>query len=111
PLEAFYPVIYLEALTVKVRDAGHVANRGAHIAVGLEVDGIKHALGIWAQATEGAKPWACVCSRLTNRGLKGVRIVCCDGLTGFFEAIEATWYQAIVQTRVVYLIRASMRFR
>ena len=110
PLEAFYPVIYLDALVVKIRDGAHVANRSAHIAVGVDLDGIKHVLGIWVQASEGAKFWAGVCAELANRGLKDVLIVCCDGLTGFPEAIEATWPTAMVQTCVVHLIRASMRF-
>jgi putative transposase len=110
PLEAFYPVIYLDALVVKVRDGAHVANRAAHIAVGVDLDGVKHVLGIWVQASEGAKFWAGVCAQLANRGVKDVLIVCCDGLSGFPEAIEATWPQATVQTCVVHLIRASMRF-
>jgi putative transposase len=110
PLEAFYPVIYLDALVVKIRDGAHVANRAAHIAVGVDMDGIKHVLGIWVQASEGAKFWTGVCAQLANRGVKDVLVVCCDGLTGFPEAIEATWAHALVQTCVVHLIRASMRF-
>lgn len=110
PLEAFYPVIYLDALVVKVRDGAHVRNRAAHIAVGVDMDGIKHVLGIWIQATEGAKFWAGVCAQLANRGVADVLIVCCDGLTGFPEAIEATWPDSTVQTCVVHLIRAAMRF-
>nr|WP_245599721.1 IS256 family transposase [Nakamurella lactea] len=110
PLEAFYPVIYLDALVVKIRDGAHVSNRAAHVAVGVDLDGVKHVLGIWVQASEGAKFWAGVCAELANRGVKDVLIVCCDGLTGFPEAIEATWPAATVQTCVVHLIRASMRF-
>ena len=110
PLEAFYPVIYLDALVVKVRDGAHVTNRAAHIAVGVDTDGVKHVLGIWVQATEGAKFWASVCAQLANRGIRDVLIVCCDGLTGFPEAIEATWPKSMVQTCVVHLIRAAMRF-
>jgi putative transposase len=110
PLEAFYPVIYLDAIVVKIRDGAHVANRAAHLAVGVDMDGVKHVLGIWIQATEGAKFWASVCSQLANRGVKDVLIVCCDGLTGFPEAVQATWSAATVQTCVVHLIRASMRF-
>ena len=72
--------------------------------------GVKHVLGIWIQAEEGAKFWAGVCANLANRGVKDVLIVCCDGLTGFPEAIEATWPLATVQTCVVHLIRNSMRF-
>ena len=110
PLEELYPIIYLDALVVKVRDGHQVRNKAAHIAVGVDLDGIKHVLGIWVQATEGAKFWAGVCAELANRGVKDVLIVCCDGLSGFPEAIEATWPQATVQTCVVHLIRASMRF-
>ena len=88
----------------------HVRNKAAHLAVGVDMDGIKHVLGIWVQDTEGAKFWASVCAQLANRGVKDVLIVCCDGLTGFPEAIEATWPQATVQTCVVHLLRASMRF-
>lgn len=110
PLEAFYPVIYLDAIVVKIRDGAHVANRAAHIAVGVDMDGVKHVLGIWIQATEGAKFWASVCAQLANRGVRDVLIVCCDGLTGFPEAVAATWAAATVQTCVVHLIRASMRF-
>lgn len=110
PLEELYPVIYLDALVVKVREGHQVRNKAAHIAVGVDLDGIKHVLGIWVQATEGAKFWAGVCAELANRGVKDVLIVCCDGLSGFPEAIEATWPQATVQTCVVHLIRASMRF-
>ena len=94
PLEAFYPVVFMDAIVVKIRDGAHVANRSAHIAVGVDLDGVKHVLGIWVQATEGAKFWASVCANLANRGVKDVLIVCCDGLTGFPEAIEATWPSA-----------------
>ena len=110
PLEALYPVIYLDALVVKVRDGAHVRNKAAHIAVGVDMDGIKHVLGIWIQSVEGAKFWASVCADLANRGIRDVLIVCCDGLTGLPDAIEATWEQATVQTCTVHLIRASMRF-
>jgi putative transposase len=110
PLEELYPIVYLDALVVKVRDGHQVRNKAAHIAVGVDLDGIKHVLGIWVQATEGAKFWAGVCAELANRGVRDVLIVCCDGLSGFPEAIEATWPRATVQTCVVHLIRASMRF-
>src|SRR3954468_20020114 len=110
PLEALYPVMYLDAIIVKVRDGGHVRNKAAHIAVGVDLEGIKHVLGIWVQANEGAKFWASVCAELASRGVRDVLFVCCDGLTGFPEAIEATWPQATVQTCVVHLIRAAMRF-
>jgi putative transposase len=110
PLEEIYPIVYLDALVVKVRDGHTVRNKAAHIAVGVDLDGVKHVLGIWVQATEGAKFWAGVCAELRNRGVRDVLIVCCDGLTGFPDAIEATWPAATVQTCTVHLIRAAMRF-
>lgn len=110
PLEEIYPIIYLDALVVKIRDGHQVKNRAAHIAVGVDLEGVKHVLGIWVQAVEGAKFWAGVCAELRNRGVSDVLIVCCDGLTGFPEAIEGTWPQATVQTCTVHLIRAAMRF-
>jgi putative transposase len=110
PLEEIYPIIYLDALMVKVRDGHQVRNKAAHLAVGVDLDGVKHVLGIWVQATEGAKFWAGVCAELRNRGVRDVLIVCCDGLSGFPEAIEATWPQSVVQTCTVHLIRAAMRF-
>ena len=110
PLEALYPVMYLDAIVIKVRDGAVVKNKAAHIAVGVDMDGVKHVLGIWIQATEGAKFWAGVCAELSNRGVKDVLILCCDGLTGLPEAISATWPLATVQTCVVHLIRAAMRF-
>ena len=110
PLEEIYPIVYLDALVVKVRDGHTVRNRAAHLAVGVDLDGVKHVLGIWVQASEGAKFWAGVCAELRNRGVRDVLIVCCDGLTGFPEAVEATWPAATVQTCTVHLIRAAMRF-
>jgi transposase-like protein len=110
PLEPFYPVIYLDAIVVKVRDGAHVRNKAAHLAVGVDLEGVKHVLGIWVQTNEGAKFWAGVCADLANRGISDVLIVCCDGLTGLPEAIEATWAQTTVQTCVVHLIRAALRF-
>jgi putative transposase len=110
PLEEIYPIVYLDALVVKVRDGHQVRNRSAYIAVGVDLDGIKHVLGIWVQAGEGAKFWAGVCAELRNRGVRDVLIVCCDGLRGFPEAVEATWPQTTVQTCTVHLIRAAMRF-
>lgn len=100
----------MDALIVKIRDGTHVRNKAADIAVGVDIGGIKHVLGIWVQQSEGAKFWAGVCAELANRGVKDVLIVCCDGLTGFPEAIESTWPLTTVQTCVVHLLRALMRF-
>ena len=110
PLEEIYPIVYLDALVVKVRDGHTVRNKAAHLAVGVDTDGIKHVLGIWVQSTEGAKFWAGVCAELANRGIRDILIVCCDGLPGLPEAIEATWAATTVQTCVVHLIRASLRY-
>jgi putative transposase len=110
PLEELYPIVYVDALVVKVRDGHQVRNKAAHLAVGVDLDGTKHVLGIWVQASEGAKFWAGVCAELANRGVRDILIACCDGLTGLPEAIEATFPHTTVQTCVVHLIRASMRF-
>jgi len=110
PLEEHSPIVYLDALVVKVRDGHQVGNKAAHIAVGVDLDGVKHVLGICVQATEGAKFWAGVCAELANRGVEDVLVVCCDGLTGFPEAIRGDGPRTTVQTCVVHLIRASMRF-
>lgn len=110
PLDALYPVVFMDALVVKVKENNAVRNKAAHIAVGVDCDGVKHVLGIWIQATEGAKFGAGVCAELANRGVRDVIIACVDGLTGFAEAIEATWPHTVVQTCVVHLIRSSMRF-
>ncbi|MHA7156389.1 IS256 family transposase [Arthrobacter sp. TMN-50] len=110
PLEPIYPILYLDAIVVKIRDGHQVKNKAAHIAVGVDLEGVKHVLGVWVEATEGAKFWAGVCAELANRGVKDVLIACCDGLTGFPEAIQATWANTTVQTCVVHLIRNSMKF-
>ena len=72
PLEALYPVIFLDAIVVKVRDGGHVRNKAAHLAIGIDMEGIKHVLGIWVQANEGTTFWAAVCAELANRGVPGM---------------------------------------
>ena len=109
-LDSFYPVIYLDAIRIKVRDNHRVIGKSAYLAVGVDLDGIKHVLGIWIQATEGAAFWAHVCADLANRGVEDVLIVCCDGLKGLPEAVEATWPDSMIQTCVVHLIRAANRF-
>ena len=110
PLDEFYPVVYLDAVRVKVRDNGRVMPKAAHIAIGVDMDGFKHVLGIWVQDNEGASFWAHVCAEMANRGMADALIVCCDGLKGLPEAVEATWPKAIVQTCVAHPIRAANRF-
>ena len=111
PPDAVYPIVYIDALVVKVRTDGTVINRAAYLAVGVDVEGRKHVLGVWlGDGDEGAKFWLTVLTELRHRGLDDVLIVCCDGLKGLPDAIEATWPQALVQTCVIHLIRASLRF-
>jgi putative transposase len=111
PLDSVYPIMYIDGLVIKVRTNGVVINRCAYIAVGVDVDGRKHVLGVWlGDGGEGAKFWLSVLTELRNRGVADVIFVCCDGLKGLPDAIEATWPLASVQTCVVHLIRASIRY-
>jgi len=111
PLDEMYPVLYLDAIVVKVRTDGRVTNRPVYIALAIDLDGAKHVLGLWlGDGDEGAKYWLGVLTELRNRGVNDILIACCDGLTGFGDAIEAVWPQAAVQTCVVHLIRNSIRF-
>jgi putative transposase len=111
PLDAVYPILYIDALVVKVRTQGTVVNRAAYLGVGVDAEGRKHVLGVWlGDGGEGAKFWLAVLTEIRNRGAADVLIVCCDGLRGLPDAIEATWPQALVQTCVIHLIRASLRF-
>ena len=106
-----YPIVYIDALMVKIRD-GVVANRPAYLAVGVDLEGRKHVLGIWIGDSkgEGSKFWLSVFSELKNRGVDDVLIVVCDGLTGLPDAIEAVWPKAVIQTCVVHLLRGSFRY-
>jgi len=110
PLESVYPIVYFDALQVKVREDRSVRNRACYLAVGVTVDGDREALGIWWQDTEGSKFWLSVLNDLHRRGVQDVLIACVDGLTGFPEAIEAVFPAAWVQTCIVHQIRASMRY-
>ena len=111
PLDPVYPIVYIDALVVKVRTSGVVTNRPAYLAIGVDVNGRKHVFGVWlGDGHEGAKYWLAVLTEIRNRGVADVLFVCCDGLKGLPEAIEATWPQASVQTCVVHLIRASIRY-
>ena len=111
PLDAIYPILYLDAIVVKVRTDGRVRNRPVYIALGIDLEGRKHVLGLWlGTGDEGAKFWLGVLTELRNRGVGDVLIVCCDGLGGFGDAIEAVWPHAQVQTCVVHLIRNSIRY-
>ena len=109
-LEPVYPVVFLDAIICKVRENGTVINKAAHLAVGVDVDGKKEVLGIWVETTEGAKFWLRVMNELKARGVQDVLIVVCDGLKGLPAAVEAVWPQATVQTCIVHLTRASLRW-
>jgi putative transposase len=110
PLDRVYPVVFIDAIHVKVRD-GQVANRAFYCAIGVTVDGKRDILGIWASpGAEGAKFWVGVLTELKNRGVADACIVVCDGLKGLPDAIEVTWPRAIVQTCVQHLIRGTFRY-
>jgi putative transposase len=110
PLEAVYPVVYLDALFVSIRDGATVRKKAIYVALGMSLSGQREVLGLWVQQTEGAKFWLSVLTDLKNRGLGDIFFVCCDGLTGLTEAIGAAFPLAIVQTCIVHMIRASLRF-
>jgi putative transposase len=110
PLDAVYPIVYLDALVIKVRDQGIVQNKAAHIAIGVGMEGTKEVFGIWLESNEGAKFWLKVINEIKNRGVQDMLIVCCDGLKGFPDAIEAVFPKATVQLCIVHMIRNSLRF-
>jgi transposase-like protein len=110
PLEAVYPIVYFDALQVKVREDRSVRSRACYLAVGVTVEGDREALGIWWQDTEGSKFWLAVLNDLHRRGVADVLIACVDGLAGFPEAIEAVFPAAWVQTCIVHQIRSSLRY-
>ena len=110
PLDRVYPIVYFDAMVVKVREDRSVRNRACYLALGVTCDGDREVLGIWWQETEGAKFWLAVLNDLRRRGVDDVLIACVDGLKGFPDAIEATFPQTWVQTCIVHLIRASLRY-
>jgi putative transposase len=110
PLEDVYPVIFLDALVLKIRDGGSVRRRACYLALGVAMDGSRDVLGMWFQETEGAKFWMQVLSDLKQRGVRDILICCVDGLKGFPEAIEAVFPQTTVQTCIVHLIRRSLKY-
>jgi putative transposase len=108
PLEALYPLVFFDALRVKIRDEGTVRNKAVYVALGVRVDGRKEILGLWIEQTEGAKFWLRVMTELKNRGVEDILIAVVDGLKGFPDAITAVFPQAQVQTCIVHLIRRSL---
>src|SRR5215203_1076801 len=110
PLETVYPLIFFDALRVKIRDEGLVRNKAVHIALGVRADGSKEILGLWLEQNEGAKFWLRVMNELKNRGVEDVLIAVVDGLKGFPDAILAVFPEATVQTCIVHLLRHSLDF-
>jgi putative transposase len=109
-LEAVYPIVYFDALVVKVRHEGRVINKAVHLALGVNMSGQKELLGLWMTTNEGAKFWLSILTELKNRGVKDIFIACVDGLTGFPEAIEAVFPQTRVQLCIVHLVRNSLNY-
>ena len=110
PLEPLYPILFLDALMVKMRHEGRVENRAVYVAISIDLDGRKDVLGLWTSANEGAKFWLQVLTELRNRGVKDIFIACVDGLKGFPQAIETVFPQAQVQLCIVHLVRASLNY-
>jgi len=110
PLEELYVVVYLDALQVSIREQQVVRKKAIHLAVGVTLDGERDCLGLWVEKTEGARFWTSVLTELRNRGARDVLFVCTDGLTGFPEAIDAVFPQAVNQTCIVHLVRQSLRY-
>jgi putative transposase len=110
PLEDVYPVIFLDALVLKIREGGSVQRRACYLALGITMDGDRDVLGLWFQETEGAKFWMQVLSELKHRGVQDILICCVDGLKGFPEAIEAIFPRTTVQTCIVHLLRHSLKY-
>ncbi len=110
PLELCYPLVFFDAIRVKIRDEGFVRNKAVYVALAVLADGSKEILGLWIEQTEGAKFWLRVMNELKNRGCQDILIAVVDGLKGFPEAITAVFPQTIVQTCIVHLIRHSLEF-
>jgi putative transposase len=110
PLDAVYPILYLDALQVKVKSQGRVSNKAIYMAFGVNLQGLKEVLGMWAAENEGAKFWMQVVTELKNRGVTDIFVACVDGLKGFPEAIEAVYPQTQVQLCMVHMVRHSLSY-
>lgn len=110
PLDAVYPIVYMDAIRVKARGNGHVINKAVYLAIGVNLDGAKEVLGMWISENEGAKFWLQVVTELKNRGLQDIFIACVDGLKGFPDAIETVYPKTQVQLCIVHMVRNSLRF-
>jgi transposase-like protein len=110
PLDAVYPIVYLDCIVVKVQDNKRVVNKAVYVALGVNMDGKKELLGLWMSDNEGSKFWLSVLTELQNRGLQDIFIACVDGLTGFPEAIAAAYPRTKVQLCIVHMVRNSLRY-
>lgn len=110
PLDEAYPIVYLDAVRVKVRHDGRVINKAVYLAIAVTFNGVKEVLGMWTAETEGAKFWLSVVTELKNRGVKDIFIACVDGLKGFPEAIEAVFPETQVQLCIVHMVRHSLNY-
>jgi putative transposase len=110
PLDPLYPIVYMDAVRVKVRDNGHISNKAVYLALGVTMDGIKEVLGLWVAENEGAKFWLQVVTELKNRGVEDIFIACVDGLKGFPEAIEAVFPRTQIQLCLVHMVRHSLKY-
>ena len=110
PLDPVYPILYLDSLQVKVKDQGRVSNKAIYLAIGVNLQGTKEVLGMWASENEGAKFWLEIITELKNRGVKDIFIACVDGLKGFPEAIETIYPKTQVQLCLVHLVRFSLAY-
>ena len=110
PLDAVYPIVYLDCIVLKIREDKRVINKAIYLALGINVEGHKELLGLWMSENEGAKFWLSVLTDLQNRGVKHVFIACVDGLKGFPEAINTTFPEAKVQLCIVHMVRNSLKF-
>lgn len=109
-LDAVYPIVYFDAIVVKIRHEGKVSNRAIYLALAIDMEGKKEVLGMWTSQTEGSKFWLGVATELRNRGVSDIFICCVDGLNGFADALEAVFPKTRVQRCVVHMIRNSLRF-
>jgi putative transposase len=109
-LDRVYPIVYLDALVVKMRSEGRVENRAVYVAIGISMEGQKEVLGLWTSAHEGAKFWLQVLTELKNRGVEDIFMACVDGLKGFPQAIEAVYPKTTVQLCIVHMVRASLNY-
>ena len=110
PLDPVYPILFLDALFVKIRDSGSIRNKAVYLALGVNLHGDKELLGLWIEQIEGAKFWLHVLTELKNRGVADIFIACCDGLSGFPQAIETVYPRTQVQLCIVHMVRNSLTY-